>query len=121
MKINKLSLLAIGSLFMVSCGTESSEETAPESAPLKKSTEQVCTYAYDSSATKLSWTSFKTTDKIAVSGTFNTYTVDNTVESNSESAVFENASFTIVTNSVNSGNEYRDPKIITFFFNHKKD
>ncbi|MGB0392212.1 MAG: YceI family protein, partial [Salibacteraceae bacterium] len=54
--------------------------------------------------------------KVAVGGTFDTYEVHNTIASNSESAVFENATFTIVTSSVNSGNEERDPKLVDYFF-----
>ena len=50
-------------------------------------------------------------------GSFDTYKVENTTESNSESAVFENATFEIITSSINSGNTERDPKLITYFFN----
>jgi polyisoprenoid-binding protein YceI len=123
MKTINLSLLAIATLFMTACGsgTESKEvtieKTAEEAAPVEKSIVEVCTYSYDPSTTKIMWKSFKTSAKVAVGGIFDTFTVDNTVKSNSESAVFENASFSIVTASVNSGNTERDPKLIKFFFN----
>jgi polyisoprenoid-binding protein YceI len=119
-KIN-ISLVAIATLFMVSCGTETKEEstekTAQEAVPVEKSTEETCTYTYDPSTTKITWTSFKTTEKVAVGGTFDEYSVEGTAPSNSESAVFEQATFSINTSSVNTGNTERDPKLIKFFFN----
>ncbi len=121
-KIN-ISLVAIAALFMTACGsgtestTVSDEKTAEEAAPVEKSMEKVCTFSYDPAATKISWKSFKTSAKVAVGGTFDTFSVDQTVASNSESAVFEKATFSVVTASVNSGNVERDPKLIKFFFN----
>ncbi|MGB0805527.1 MAG: YceI family protein [Salibacteraceae bacterium] len=116
MKINKISILAIASILAVSCASEPKEDTHENATPVEKATEKVCTYSYDASSTKLSWKSFKTSAKVAVGGTFDTYEVHNTIASNSESAVFENATFTIVTSSVNSGNEERDPKLVDYFF-----
>ena len=122
MKRINISLVAIATLLMVSCGTEtkteeSTEKTAQEAIPVEKSTEETCTYTYDAASTSIKWISFKTSAKVAVGGTFNEFTVDGTEPSNSESAVFENAYFSINTSSVNSGNEERDPKLIKFFFN----
>lgn len=117
MKMNKISLLAIASLFMVACGSEPKEDNTETTVPVEKSTEKVCTYSYDSSSTSLTWKAFKTTARVAVGGTFNQFEVNNTVNSNSESAVFENASFSIISSSVNSGNNIRDPKLVEFFFN----
>lgn len=119
MKTIKISFIALATLFIASCGSNETptDDTEPSSAPVEKSTTKVCTYSYDASTTKLTWTAFKTSAKVAVGGTFNTYSVDNTVASKSESAVFENATFTIETASVNSGNESRDPKLVEFFFN----
>jgi len=116
-KIN-IFLLAIATMFMVSCGSETTDEpTAEETAPVEKSTEVVCEYSYDETTTKITWTSFKTTAKVAVGGSFDTYSVGNTDTSNSETAVFQNATFMIVTESVNTGNKERDPKLVKFFFN----
>ncbi len=120
-KIN-ISLVAIATLFMVSCGTEtnteeSTDKTAKEAVPVEKSTEETCTFTYDPASTKITWTSFKTTAKVAVGGTFDEYSVDSTMSSNSESAVFENATFSINSSTINSGNIERDPKIVSFIFN----
>jgi polyisoprenoid-binding protein YceI len=121
-KIN-ISLIALATLFMASCGSETAsneatdEKTVEEALPVEKSTEEVCNFTYDPNSTKISWKSFKTSAKVAVGGSFDTYSVDGTVASNSESAVFENATFSIVTASVNTGNTERDPKLIKFFFN----
>lgn len=117
-KIN-ISLIALATIFMVSCGSETvtDEKTAEEAAPVEKSTDLVCEYSYDASTTKLTWTSFKTSAKVAVGGSFDTYSVVGTEPSNSEAAVFQNATFSIVTGSVNTGNTERDPKLVKFFFN----
>ena len=116
-KIN-ISITAAALLLMTACGSEPKTDDTPENtAPVEKSTEQVCTYSFDQSQTKISWTSFKTTAKVAVGGTFDEFSVTNTVPSTSKSAIFENAEFKITTASVNTGNEERDPKIIGFFFN----
>ena len=118
-----ISIVAIGTLFMTACGSGTNtnevtdEKTAEQAEPVEKSMVEVCEFNYDASATKISWKSFKTSAKVAVGGTFDVYTIENTVTSNSESAVFENATFSIVTASVNSGNTERDPKLIQFFFN----
>jgi len=118
MKTINISLIAIATLFMISCGSEeSTEKTSEEAVPVEKSTELICEYSYDESTTKLTWTSFKTSARVAVGGSFDTYSVNNTDASNSETAVFQNATFSIVTASVNTGNTERDPKLVQFFFN----
>lgn len=117
MKMNKISILALSSLFMVACGSEPAPNTSEDTTPVEKSTEKVCTYSYDASSTKLTWKSFKTSARVAVGGTFNDYKVNNTFASNSESAVFENATFSILTSTVNTENADRDSKLMEFFFN----
>ena len=118
MKTINISIIAAAILFMTSCGSEAANNTTTEeTAPVEKSTEVVCEYSYDESSTKISWTSFKTSARVAVGGSFDVFSVNNTEASNSESAIFENATFSIVTGSVNTGNTERDPKLVTFFFN----
>lgn len=117
MKTNKISILAIAGLLMASCGSETTDEGVQDTTPVQVSTEEVCTYSYDANSTKLSWTAFKTSEKIGVGGTFDSFMVENTNESNSEAAVFENATFTIASSTVNSGNTDRDPKLVNHFFN----
>ena len=119
MKTINISLLAVAAFFLTACGSETptDKKTAEEAVPVEKSTEVVCEYSYNESTTKLTWTSFKTSARVAVGGSFDTYSVDGTEPSNSEAAVFQNATFSIVTGSVNTGNTERDPKLVKFFFN----
>ncbi|UTW66022.1 YceI family protein [bacterium SCSIO 12643] len=123
MKTINISLIAFATLFFASCGSNETnqDQSEPASAPVEKSTAKVCTFSYDASTTKLTWTAFKTSAKVAVGGTFDNFAVENTVDSKSESAVFENATFTIETATVNSGNETRDPKLVEFFFDQMVD
>lgn len=123
MKTINISLIAAATLFMTACGSgeTADKKSTEEAAPVEKSTEVVCQYSYDESTTKLTWTSFKTSAKVAVGGSFDTYSVSGTEPSNSEAAVFQNATFSIVTGSVNSGNTERDPKLVNFFFNTMVD
>ncbi len=120
MKNIHLSLLAVSALLIASCSepaVKKEEETTTKEAP----TEVTCNYNYDASSTKLSWKAFKTSAKIGVGGTFDTYMVEGTKMATKESEVFSNASFTIVTPTVNSGNTARDPKIVASFFNAMMD
>jgi polyisoprenoid-binding protein YceI len=116
MKKIHISVIAFATFFAASCGTETTNDTA-EATPAADSTATECTYTFVDSTTKLTWTAFKTTEKIAVAGSFDTYMVENTISASSEAAVFENATFQIVTSTVNTGNPERDPKILKFFFN----
>ncbi len=105
-----LYLSFIAALFL-SCGNETTntEESVEE-------TVEICTYNYDELSTKVNWTSFKFNEKTAVGGTFDEV---NVLISNASEDMFKTltgASFTIPTNSVNSNNEIRDPKIKSSFF-----
>lgn len=115
-KIN-ISLIALATLFMVSCGDGSENAEKTEAASAETPIAITCNYGYDASSTKLTWKAFKTSAKIGVGGSFDDFTVEDTQEANSEIGVFDGAIFTINTGSVNSGNTIRDPKIIEFFFN----
>lgn len=116
-----LSLLAISSAFLMSCGGETAPEEEAPVAPVQKATEKVCTFSYDHSSSKITWTAFKTTARVAVGGAFDEFMVENTVESNSETAIFQDATFTINTQSTNSNNEDRDAKIFKFFYSNMLD
>lgn len=117
MKRINLLLFASSILFFTACGSNSPKEDEPtDTAPVERATEMVCTYGFDAASTKITWTAFKTSSRVAVGGGFDEFLIDGTASSSSESAVFENASFTIPTASVNSSNPDRDMKIGEFFF-----
>ena len=123
MKAINFSIIALAAIGFSACGSSTSTQEEPEAIVVETevSHPEVCTFNYEASTTKISWKSFKTMAKVAVGGTFDTYTIENTVESDNETAVFQNATFSIITSSVNSGNTERDPKLIKFFFNSMID
>lgn len=70
--------------------------------------DQAMAYTFDKSNSKLTWTAFKTPEKVGVSGSFDEIMQDGN-------------SFTINTKSVNSGNPERDAKLKSFFFGNLSD
>lgn len=74
-----------------------------------------CTYSYDPASTEFKWTAYKFTEKAGVGGSFDKIEARG-LKSGSPEEVFGGLSFTVKTDSVNSGNETRDPKIRDSFF-----
>ncbi|MHB1278549.1 MAG: YceI family protein [Bacteroidia bacterium] len=111
-----LPIAVFGTLILASCGnenkqtTEGTETKAPE----------VCTYAYDASQTKLTWTAYKFTERTGVKGTFDTLVIETKAEENSIPALLTGARFTIPVASINTTNPERDKKIQKFFFGNLK-
>lgn len=104
------SILSI-SILLVSCGGGSSETTEET-----KDTVAACTYSYDSSATELTWTAFKLTEKIGVNGTFNEINVVANDGAPDMFAVLNGATFSIPVSSLNTQDNVRDGKIKNSFF-----
>ncbi|UBM60943.1 YceI family protein [Marinilongibacter aquaticus] len=102
--MQKLLLTLCAVAFLSACSSSSKSE---ENAETTEATEATA-YSFDLSNTKLKWTAFKTPDKVGVPGTFD----DISMEGNS---------FTINTNSVNTGNPDRDAKLKKFFFGNLSD
>ncbi len=76
-----------------------------------------CFYEYEKSdSIKLKWTAYKTTEKVAVSGTFNEVIVTGGEKSTKLTEVLNTIKFTIPTKSTNTTNPERDAKIVTAFF-----
>ena len=64
----------------------------------------------------VTWTAYKTPFKIGVSGSFDTVKL-HAKPAESEAALLKNATVTIETDSVDSGNKGRDKKLVQAFFN----
>ena len=98
---------------MLACGgaEEGDENTGEEEEIVTEN----CTYSYDESTTVLTWTAFKTSEKLAVDGTFDEITVT-TQESNDMFGVFTGATFDIPVSSLNSQDPERDTKLKNSFF-----
>ena len=105
------------SVFMYSCG--GNEDAAPQENAAYV-IDKNCTFSYDENASSLKWTAFKTTDRIAVGGSFDSVLVTFTDTSYSPKQALRNASFTIFTNSVFTDNAARDETIRKFFFSQLK-
>ena len=62
------------------------------------------------------WTGFKTTEKLAVNGTFDAVQVTDTKEGTTPEQVLEGAKVRVVVSSINSGAEDRDGKLKMILF-----
>lgn len=105
------------SLFLLSACNNGGNTTQNEVETLESSELQNnCSYTFDAENTKLTWTAYKFTEKVGVSGTFNTYTIGQTKDAEDLVSVFQDAEFEIFTESINSNDEGRDFKIKQYFF-----
>lgn len=65
---------------------------------------------------KLEWTAYKTPDKIGVSGTFNDIELSGAKDSGNIEQDIKDATFKVVTSTVNSKDQERDTKLFNSFF-----
>jgi polyisoprenoid-binding protein YceI len=100
-------VLAIG---LTACSTEDETTTGPDEEP-----EVGAIYSYNEGTTELEWTSYKTSGKVPVAGSFNDIEVTSE-EGSDPKAVMESISFSINTASVETNNEDRNGKIVEHFF-----
>lgn len=104
----KNNILIILSIFAVVACT-------PKKQGGETASEETVAVSYDASAAKIKWTAFKFTERTGVSGTFNQVTVTPGTGSSIDSLLTD-GSFVIETESVNSNEATRDPKIRKSFF-----
>jgi len=110
---SKSILFFLPILFITSCNTSEKKRKRDDATKVKVETQQ---YNIDTSGTTLEWTAYKFTEKLGVSGTFDRFELNLKNETGSIEALLENTEMTIITSSVNSGNEIRDPKVRASFF-----
>lgn len=102
-----LAILLSTSIVIFSCNSDKSSETD----------NIACFYEFDKSSTvNLKWTAYKTSEKVAVGGTFNDVLVKAGEKSTKLTEVLNTIAFTILTNSTNTTNPDRDQKIVSSFF-----
>jgi polyisoprenoid-binding protein YceI len=77
---------------------------------------EAAVFSYNSDSTTVNWEAFKTTERKGVKGHFTEFEVTGTSEGSTPVEVFSEATFVIQTNSVNTGMELRDNRIINNFF-----
>ncbi|MDF1672741.1 MAG: YceI family protein [Vicingaceae bacterium] len=100
-------------MMMSSCGGEHPHENTETTT---EATEEICFYNYAEGTAAVRWTAFKTNDKIAVGGQFNTVNVTVGDKSTKITDILETIKFNIPTASTNTSNEDRDAKIVASFF-----
>ncbi|MGV7105517.1 YceI family protein [Flavobacterium sp. U410] len=115
--MKKIAVFAFAiALLATSCKKEEKTET-----PVEETTPEVVGLKIVSDSTKVNWTAYKTTDKVAVGGSFTQIELKNTKEGETPEAVLEGASFSIPVSSVFTNNPERDEKLKQFFFSALKD
>ena len=115
--MKKTIILLTTATILASCGQSGSEKTtAEEPKQTKEVQEKVCAYSYDHSASEFIWTAYKYNQKTGVKGTFDDISVSGLEGNGSVADLFSGAEITIATESVNSGDPDRDPKIVEHFF-----
>lgn len=114
--MRKIALAALAfSIIAVSCKKEEKEETSLEETPIETGLKVI------NDSTKVSWTAYKTTDKVAVGGSFTEINLTTMETGNTPEEVLEGARFSIPVSSVFTNNPERDGKLKEFFFNVMKD
>ncbi|MFT5754749.1 MAG: hypothetical protein ACI924_001990 [Flavobacterium sp.] len=110
--MKKLSVLILGLAFVTftSCKNEEKTETLTETQ------EEVKGLAIVNDSTKVKWTAFKTTDKVAVGGSFTQIELKDVKTGNTPQEVLEGVAFSIPVSSLFTNNEDRDYKLKTIFF-----
>lgn len=102
-----LTILFASSLIISSCGNDTA----------KTQEEVACFYEYEkTNAVSLKWTAYKTSEKVAVGGSFNDVLITGGEKSTKLAEVLNTIKFTILTNSTNTTNPDRDDKIVNSFF-----
>lgn len=102
-----------------SCTEEKKNETTQEVEveAQVKSTNEDCQYSLNREKTFVSWTAFKTTEKIPVGGQFTAYELNSAALTSSDpSLLIQGADFVIDIASTNTNNPDRDMKIRKYFF-----
>ena len=104
---NKIILLSVFSLLLISCKTDAKKNE--DSSSSEK------TYSIVPLTTKVGWTAYKTTDKVAVNGEFTEVTITSE-KATTVKEVLNGLEFSIPVSSLFSNNDERDSKLKKFFF-----
>ncbi|WP_445722187.1 YceI family protein [Flavobacterium sp.] len=116
--MKKIALFAFAvSILATSCKKEEKQETPVEEVK----TEEISGLKIITDSTKVNWTAYKTTDKVAVGGSFKQIELKNTQTGETPEAVLEGATFSIPVSSLFTNNEDRDEKLKTIFFGALKN
>ena len=117
MKLFQHTALFILAIFIASCGDQNSNTTTEEAVADSKP----CTYSFEDGTTQVTWTAYKTTEKVGVSGTFDTLNITGLKTASTVLEVFSEAAFSIPVSSINTANPDRDQKIFQHFFSNMNE
>lgn len=110
--MKKIAILAFAvSLFVVSCKKEEKVETSTEEV-----TTEVPALTIVNDSTKVTWTAYKTSEKVAVGGSFTQISVENVRTGTTPQEILDGAKFSIPVSSLFTNNEERDGKLLKSFF-----
>ena len=100
-------------VFVVSCNEKKTEQP--------KSKSEALNYTIDLESTVLSWTAYKTTAKVPVTGVFQEVKINNNKPSASVFGVLDGLEFEIPVSSIYSKDSIRDWKLKKYFFGVMKN
>ena len=106
-KILNLSLVTIIALFLFSCAQEKKTDQTLKSE---------VSYSVDGKNSTVQWTGYKTTDKVAVNGTFKEISILEMNSGSTAAASLEGLEFEIPVSSIYSKDTLRDGKLERLFF-----
>lgn len=113
-QIIKHTFFFVLSFLIVSCNSSDKKKKGQQES--QKVMQKAQSYTIDTSGLSLIWTAYKFTDKLGVSGTFDSIVFDTKNNSGPIEKLLKEAEMTIPTAFVNSANEIRDPKLRIAFF-----
>ena len=87
-----------------------------EKKSVKKEKELKQKYSIDIENSSVNWTAYKTTDKVAVKGTFKEVNIENIKSESSMVEAINGLVFNIPVTSIYSKDSIRDAKLVKFFF-----
>ncbi|MCW2120712.1 hypothetical protein [Flavobacterium sp. 7A] len=119
--MKNLKLIAVGMILITAIGCKDAKKTEEKATDEVTATTGTFTVINDS--TKVGFTAYKTTDKVAVGGQFKTITLTETKEGKTAFEALNGTKFSIPVSSLftNDASGTRDPKILKFFFGMMKD
>lgn len=120
----KKIILSLSTLAFFACGTpepvnkdETNLQSADSSLQSNEVEEKNCDFVYSASNTVIEFGAFKTTEKVEVKGQFESFDVLNTKVGSTGKEVFNEASFIVYINSLETKDAGRNTRIKENFFN----
>ncbi len=101
-------------VIMSSCASPEAEKTNVEEPQAQ--IEENCLYRYNADSTQFTWTGYKFTERVGVSGTFQEIYTEGFTEQSNIIDLLSGVDFKIPVASIESNNSDRNNKIISFFF-----